>query len=132
MRRFQWSPEQIAGRLRLEGLVSVSTTWIYHHVRANRRVEGDLHLHLRHRGKTYNRRVAGGAGRGVIPHRVDISERPAVVEEKSRDWEVDTIIGARHQGALVSVVDRASKYTFLQGVTSRSSALVGAVPCWRR
>lgn len=131
LRGVQWSPEQIAGRLRLEGVVSVSTTWIYRHVRADRSAGGDLHRHLRHRGKKYNRRSPGGAGRGVIPNRVDISERPAIVEEKSRvgDWEVDTIVGGRHRGALVSVVDRASKYTFLEGVVSRSSALVGGAVC---
>ena len=67
------------------------------------------------------------AGRGHIPGRVDISERPAVVEEKSRagDWEVDTIIGAGHEGALVSVVDRMSNYTLLQAVTRKTASLVG-------
>ena len=65
---------------------------------------------------------------GVIPGRIDIRERPAVVEEKSRvgDWEVDTIIGAKHQGALVSVVDRASKFTFLEHVTGKTAGAVGA------
>ena len=50
-----------------------------------------------------------------------------MVEEKSRvgDWEVDTIIGAKHQGALVSVVDRASKFTFLEHVTGKTAVAVG-------
>ena len=58
---------------------------------------------------------------------MDISERPAVVVEKSRagDWEVDTIIGAGHEGALVSVVDRMSKYTLLHAVTRKTASLVG-------
>ncbi len=69
-----------------------------------------------------------GSGRGVIPGRRDISERPAVVEEKTRagDWEADTIIGVRHRGALVSLVDRATKLTLLQQVERRTSSLVGA------
>ena len=39
--------------------------------------------------------------------RVDI--RPGIVEEKSRvgDWEGDTVVGARHRGAVLSLVDRA-------------------------
>ena len=48
-----------------------------------------------------------------VPRRglVDISERPAVVEAKSRagDWETDTIIWAGHEGVIVSAADRISK-----------------------
>ena len=96
----QWSPEQIAGRLRLDGIVSVSPSWIYRHVWSDRSGGGTLYRNLRRRGKKANRRGRDGAGRGVIPGRVGIEERPAVVEEKSRigDWEADTIIGTGHQG----------------------------------
>ena len=74
-----------------------------------------------------NRRGRYGAGRGVIPGRVDIAQRPAAVESKRRvgDWELDTIIGARHRGALVSMVDRCSKFTFLQRVSGKTSLAVG-------
>ena len=124
----QWSPEQIAGRLRLDGIVSVSPSWIYRHVWSDRSGGGTLYRNLRRRGKKANRRGRDGAGRGVIPGRVGIEERPAVVEEKSRigDWEADTIIGAGHQGALVSLVDRASKYTLLQQVPQKTAAAVSA------
>lgn len=46
---------------------------------------------------------------------MDIDERPAIVEEKTRlgDWELDTIIGTGQSGAIVSMVDRASKLTML-------------------
>ena len=133
----QWSPEQISGRLRVQGVVAVGKTWIYHpqesvsfrslHVWSDRASGGTLFCHLRRRGKKRNRRGRDGAGRGVIPGRIDICERPAVVEEKSRvgDWEVDTIIGAKHQGALVSVVDWASKFTFLEHVTGKTAVAVG-------
>ena len=88
---------------------------------------GALHRHLRRRGKKANRRGRCGAGRGVIPGRVDIAERPAVVELKRRvgDWELDTIVGARHRGALVSVVDRCSKFAFLRRVPRKTSSAVG-------
>ena len=66
------------------------------------------------------------AGRGHIPARVDISERPQVVEEKVRigDRELDTIIGARHRGALLSPVDRASRYTVLEWLEGKASKAV--------
>ena len=124
---WQWSPQQIAGRLRLEGGVSVGKTWIYRQVWKDRANGGTLYRNLRRRGKKANRRGRCGAGRGLIPGRVDIRERPAVVELKRRvgDWELDTIIGARHRGALVSVVDRCSKFTFLQRVMNKTAAAVG-------
>ena len=123
----QWSPEQIAGRLRLEGGPSVGKTWIYHQVWKDRAKGGTLYRNLRRRGKKANRRGGCGAGRGVIPGRVDIAERPAVVESKRRvgDWELDTIIGARHRDALVSMVDRCSKFTFLRLVERQTSSAVG-------
>lgn len=125
--RLQWSPEQISGRLRREGGAWVGKTWIYHQVWKDRAQGGTLYRHLRRRGKKANRRGRCEAGRGLIPGRVDIAERPAVVESKSRvgDWELDTIIGARHRGALVSMVDRCSKFTFLCRVGRKTSSAVG-------
>ena len=81
---------------------------------------------MRHRGKRYNRRGRDGAGRGVIPGRVDISERPAEVDRKQRcgDWELDTVLGAKGCGALVSAVDRVTKYVYFVRVRRRTSKLV--------
>lgn len=122
-----WSPEQIAGRLHREGVVSVSPKCIYNYIWEDRKAGGTLYRHLRRRGKKPNRRGRDGSGRGVIPGRVDISERPGVVEDKSRvgDWEADTIIGREHLGALVSLVDRASKFTFLSQVGRKTAEDVG-------
>ena len=112
----QWSPEQISGRLRLDEVVSVSAEWIYRHVWEDKRNGGDLYKHLRRRGKKRNTRGSKYSGRGHIPGRVDISERPGAAQEKGRvgDWEADTIVGAGHKGALVSIVDRSSKFAILQ------------------
>lgn len=91
---------------------------IYRHVWKDKLNGGNLYKELRHNGKKYNKRGSGKAGRGCIPGRIDISERPAIVEEKSRvgDWEIDTIIGAAHKGAVVSMVERHSKFTLLAQV----------------
>jgi len=81
---------------------------------------------LRHSGKKYNKRSSVAAGRGHIPNRVDIDERPKIVEQKTRigDWEGDTIIGAKHQGAIVSLVDRCSKFTVLKKIDRKTAELV--------
>ena len=40
-------------------------------------------------------------GRGLIPNRIDISERLAIVARKTRlgDWEGGTVVGVGHKGA---------------------------------
>ena len=67
----------------------------------------------------------------MIPGRVDIRERPVEVEEKTRvgDWEADTIIGARYQGALVSLVYRASKLTLSGHVVCKTPRTWGRSCC---
>ena len=123
----QWSPEQIYGWLKKEKVLgSVSHERIYQHIWEDKRRGGSLYKHLRHSGKKYNKRSKGKAGRGCIPNRVDIDKRPKIVEQKSRlgDWELDTIIGKNHQGALVSMVERTSKLTKLVKVPRKTAELV--------
>lgn len=120
--RMDWSPEQISGWLKKHGRAHVSYETIYKHVWADKKKGGTLYKHLRHSGKKYNKRSKGTAGRGCIPGRIDITERPKIVEEKTRlgDWELDTIIGAEHQGAIVSAVDRVAKLVKLAKVSHKT------------
>lgn len=111
----QASPEQIRGRLKTVHQISISHESIYRFIWKDKKAGGDLYKHLRQRAKKRNKRSGKNAGRGLIPNRVDIDQRPKIVEEKTRigDFELDTIVGANHRGAIVSIVDRASKYTYL-------------------
>ncbi len=120
------SPEQIAGWVRLPGEGMAGKEWIYPQVRADRQAGGARYRYRRRRGQKPNGREGRPAGRGHIPDRVDLAERPAVVEEKSRigDWELEPIMGARHRGALVSAVDRGSKFLFLAWVKGKTAAAV--------
>ncbi|MCX6989232.1 MAG: IS30 family transposase [Chlamydiae bacterium] len=123
--RLQWSPEQISGWLkRHNGNERLSHESIYMHIwGGDKQQGGDLYGELRHHGKKYNKRGSGKAGRGCIPGRIDIAERPAIMEEKSRlgDWEIDTIIGEEHKGAVVSMVERHSKLTLLAQVSRKTA-----------
>jgi len=122
--KLQWSPEQISGRLkRLYGEKAVSHEMIYKYIWNDKQHGGELYKNLRHTGKKYNKRGCKNAGRGFIPNRVDIDQRPSIVEEKSRigDWEIDTIIGKNHKGAIVSMVDRHSKLTMLTKVSRKTA-----------
>lgn len=122
----QWSPVQISGHLKKEHGIQVSHETIYKHIWDNKKQGGSLYKHLRHAGKKYNKRSGKNAGRGCIPNRIGIEERPSIVEEKSRigDFEIDTIIGKNHKMAIVSVVDRKSKYTKLIKVEAKTSSNV--------
>ena len=98
----QWSPVQISGRLKKEG-ASISHEAIYQYIWQDKLKGGNLYKQLRHSGKKYNKRSKGSAGRGYIPNRKDIDLRPSIVNEKARvgDWEIDTVIGANHEGVIV-------------------------------
>ena len=124
--KLQWSPQQISGRLKIEGVANISHETIYKHIWSDKRKGGSLYKHLRHNGKKYNHRSKGAAGRGCIPNRVDIDQRPPIVDEKIRvgDWELDTIIGANHNGVIVSMVDRHSKFTCLIKVSNKTAVSV--------
>ena len=112
----QASPQQISGCLRKKGILDISHESIYRMIWADKRSGGELYMHLRHKAKKYNKRGGKTAGRGCIPNRIDIDQRPDIVEKKERfgDFELDTIVGAHHQGSIVSMVDRASKITCLR------------------
>ena len=128
--RQQWSPEQIAGRLAAGGGLRLSPQRIYQHVQADRQAGGMVYRHLRHRQKKRKKRDGKADGRGPIKGRVSIDQRPAIVEEKSRigDGEIDLVMGRPRTGALVSVVERRSRYTVRGKVASKQAEHVAAVP----
>lgn len=121
--KLQWSPVQISGWLKQKGKGCVSHETIYKYIWKDKQQGGLLYKDLRHHGKKYNKRSKGTAGRGCIINRVDIDQRPSIVEEKTRlgDWELDTIIGGSRQDALVSMVERTSKLTRLVKVDRKTA-----------
>jgi len=123
-----WSPEQIAGWLKVEKNLSISHERIYQHIWADKRRGGTLYKHLRQSGKKHKKRYGLKDRRGQIRNRVSIDERPSVVTEKSRlgDWEIDTVIGQGHRGALVTIVERVSKFTLIKKVDSKHAETVTA------
>lgn len=126
--RLEWSPEQISGWLLEEQEELISHETIYLHVWADKKAGGDLYTHLRRQGKKYDKRRNGKASRGQIKNRISIDERPEIVEDKSRigDWEIDTVIGKGHSGALVTIVERVTKFTVAKQVDNKSAAAVTA------
>jgi IS30 family transposase len=120
-----WSPEQISGWLKQAQGLAISHERIYQHIGTDKLNGGRLYSHLRHSGK--KRKPYGSKDkRGQIRNRVSIDDRPLIVSEKIRlgDWEIDTVIGKNHQGALVTIVDRVSKFTLIKKVASKHADVV--------
>lgn len=130
----QWSPEQIEGRLKLEGsAISISDTTIYRAIWAGR-FDGELpgqkkaSRKLRHRGKRRHRKgEQDRRGRIVVSH--DIGDRPQEAEDRSRlgDWEADTVAGKPNSACLVTLVDRRSRFLIGGKAKSKKSRDVNGV-----
>ena len=122
-----WSPEQISGRLKYQGL-SISHEAIYQWIWANKQHQGKLYRYLKRHGRTYRKRISSYRDRGQIRHRVDIDQRPKIVEQRSRvgDWEIDSIVGKGHRGAIISMVERNTRFTKIIKVNDRKAARVAA------
>lgn len=120
------SPEQIAGYAKRKGIKCVSHERIYQHVWRNKKQKGTLYEYLRSQGKAYRKRGASKDKRGQIVDRVGIEQRPKVVEEKTRlgDFEIDLVIGKDHQGALLTINDRATGVLRMKKIDNKEAQTV--------
>ena len=120
----KWSPEQISGRLK-KNEINISHERIYQYVYADKRTGGILWKHLRCQKKR-RKRLGGRDRRGKIPNRRSIEERPAIVEERIRfgDWEGDLILGENHQGVVLTLTERKSRFTLLRSLPSKHAGPV--------
>jgi IS30 family transposase len=108
----QWSPEQIAGRRKLEGRSLVGTETIYRYLYREKLLGNLLWKNLRHVRSKRKKRF-------MVPRwpshltRPGIDKRPQIIEKRRRfgDFERDLIVGAERQGYLLTIVDRKTKLT---------------------
>lgn len=124
----EWSPDQISLRLKEEanGVHQISRQTFYARIGADKRAGGTWYKLLRH-GRPYRKRNTKET-RGKIPNRQDISERPAEVEERKvvGHFEGDTMIGAKHQGVLVTLTERVTGLTLIKAVPNKTAEVVAA------
>lgn len=125
--RLGLSPEQVSARLRLEGRARLSKESLYLRVYADQEAGGDLAQYLRCQKVRRKRYGSGRERRGTLKNCVRIDKRPKVVDKRRRiaDWEGDTVIGGGHQGVLVTLVERKSRYTLAAPLPRRTSDQVG-------
>ncbi|WP_338873215.1 IS30 family transposase [Spirosoma sp. SC4-14] len=120
----RYSPEQISGVLALQaGSKQISHESIYKYIYAQKESGNESlisYLRIRHK-KKYGKR-GNSSKRGTILNRVGIEHRPAIVESNTQvgHWEGDTIIGANHEGVLLTLVERVTKYTIVAKLHSKN------------
>lgn len=119
----KYSPDQIAGHCKNEGIAMVTPERIYQYIWHDKANGGMLYTHLRHRGRQRRKRSKSKHSRSPIVNRVDITKRPAIVEQRIRlgDLEIDTIIGANRKGAIVTINDRVTGYLWASLIPLRSA-----------
>lgn len=106
----RWTPEQIAGRARLEKFpVSFSFATIYRAI-DQRILPYALKKLMRFKCK-YKKHKSNDK-RGVMQDILSIHERPASVETRKRigHWESDTVLGQRKTGAIGTHVERKTGF----------------------
>lgn len=130
LREEDWSPRQISGRLRLDG-IHVSHERIYQEVRADS--TGELRKHCRHKMKYrhHKYRKKKTAGRTLIPDRVSIHRRPAEADgTRFGDWEMDLVIGKGQKSAVLTMIERRTNMFFQTKISSKKPEVV-ALAAWR-
>jgi IS30 family transposase len=118
----QWSPEQIVGKAKRDGIAPVSVERVYQFIRRDKRAGGELWKQCRHKLKHRKRPVTGK--KVVIPNKVMIDERPDVINKRERfgDWEVDTIVGPENKGAILTITERLTGFLIMKKLTEGKNA----------
>jgi IS30 family transposase len=130
----QWSPQQIAGWLRLtfpsDPDQHVSHETIYRSVFVQSRgvLKRELAQHLRRHRTRRHARAAHGVGHypGHIVEAVSIRHRPADAADRAvpGHWEGDLLMGARRASQIATLVERQSRYVMLVRIPAADTQTV--------
>lgn len=117
--KHDWSPEQIAGRLKVDGIapVTVSHETIYQFIYSRDGAALELGRLLPSRRKKREPRYARKARGNTFPEAISIKHRPSRINERKEfgHWEGDLMIFERAQGNanIATIIERKSRYTVL-------------------
>jgi IS30 family transposase len=126
------SPDAIAGRLRL---CNPNTTWhvshqtIYNWVYSGWLGKGIVNF-LLYGKKRYKKRGSKVNPANLAKKRIE--DMPECARDRSRigDWEGDTIIGAQQKGALITLVERKSRYILAKRLGNKSKDTFSKAMQW--
>lgn len=131
----QWSPEQIANRLKLEGSdIQISYPTIYRAIHSGmfdpkgnhgfvRKKDRYSYL-LREKGK--KRKKNSDRRRSRFPDAPHISQRPQQANERSciGHWEADTVAGKKGSACVLTLTDRCSRFLLAAKVERKTADAV--------
>jgi IS30 family transposase len=126
MIRVECSPDQVAARLKKEGLVKMHFGTIYREIKRNKRKGGRLFAHLRQANKQRRKRNGRPDSRGILRGKRNISLRPQVANKRLElgHWEVDLIRGHRADGWVMTMIDRKSRLVRIRKLNGKTAAEV--------
>jgi IS30 family transposase len=121
--QLRWSPEQIAGRLRLDipgKRISHEAIyqWIYADALHLARFLPKAHRKRRYRGYVKRKHL-----KQHIPDRVPITARPSSVEARrvAGHWEADTVGNRKSDAVLLVIHERKMRFTILRKLSRRTA-----------
>jgi transposase, IS30 family len=127
-----WSPQQISARLKrdfpddLRMRISHETIYLSLYVQSRGELRRQLTAQLR-TGRSTRKSQGRAVKRGAVSDMVNISERPAEVQDRAvpGHWEGDLICGAQNRSAVATLVERQTRYVMLAYLgRDRSTAAV--------
>lgn len=133
----QWSPEQIANRLKMEGSdIQISYSSIYRAIHSGmfdpkgnhgfvRKQDKYSHF-LRKKGK--KRRKSTDGRRTRFPDSPHISQRPQQANDRIcvGHWEADTVAGKKGSACILTLTDRHSRFLLAAKVEHKTADAVSA------
>ncbi len=127
-----WSPEQIAGRIKLDYpnnfVMTISHEAIYMHIYShpqaslNKKLIKLLPYQKSRRRKPKPRRKKGSK----IKDQINIALRPKHIENRKEigHWEGDLVIGKAQKSAIGTIVERKSRYTLIIPLKNKTTKAV--------
>lgn len=130
--KLRWSPEQIAGRIKIDLRETISHEAIYQFIYAQYRIgspdlrvgKEDLRIYLRRRRKRRTHKGSRKCQRVLKPEGVSIDERPEIVNQRQRigDWEGDTVESRDHKPGINTLVERNTGLVLITKLTNKTGA----------
>ena len=130
-----WSPEQIAGRLKLKKPNNpywrISHECIYQFIYAEENKQRAFWEYLPRKQKKRKKKYGRKAQRVRIPDRVSIHDRPSEIENRLvfGHWEGDSVESKGHKGGVHTEVERKTRFTmatFLKTLTAEETAMIAS------